>query len=255
LSFGTGIGAAVAFPLVAFILLPASRVRRRTVLAFSLVALSLPILYLAAYRAARFYAAPDSGDLDVALVGLQVWRPLALATVQLAAYGLSSLIAGPFRYPLAFPNPAVYGVAALALGAAASAFALTGERDRRELLAALVLALACYGIIAVGRVSVFMMIAAARYHYAAALPLCSALIVTLAVFGERRPLPPTWRGPILALALAAVVAPNLTAARPIDDHRAARAAAAQAVATIREQVNAAAPGADVYIQNQPFRGV
>jgi hypothetical protein len=260
LSFGTGIGAALAFPFVALVLLPPSSGRRWVLLALFLIAFSIPVLYVASHWLAELYKAPSTGELGGPLGVRLLWHFGWRLTSMLASYGVTSLLLGPFWYPLPYPNPSFDVVPAVAVVALLAALALGTAAHRRRLLAMLGLAVASYGIIAAGRAPFFLLfgnniVTSARYHYFATVPLCIALFVTIAVFARWRPLPRRWQTPALAAALAVIVAPHALGTPPIDHHDRERTAAAKAVASIQQQIDAAPPGADVYINNQRFDGV
>jgi len=272
-SFGTGIGAALAFPFVALVLLPPVPGRLRILVALSVVALSIPLLYVASHWLAELYQAPSTGELGSPLGPWMLWHFGWPLTVKLISYGATILLLGPFRYPMPYPDPSFEDVPTLAIVAGLAALALGSAAHRRRLIAMLGFAVACYGIIAAGRAPFFLLfgnniVTSARYHYLATVPLCVAVFVTIAVLARSRAQPPIpaggdgappatggWRWPVLVAALAVIVAPHALGARPIDHHDRERAAAAKAVASIQQQIDAAPPGADVYINNQRFDGV
>jgi len=68
-------------------------------------------------------------------------------------------------------------------------------------------------------------------------------------------LPSRLRDALLASALVVIAGAHAWQAVPIDHHAEERAHAMEAVQSIRERINAAPPGADVYIDNERFRGV
>ncbi len=260
MSFGTGIGAAMAFPLVALILLPASSARRRSFAAFAAVAFVLPFLYVGLHRIAQIYHAPHTGQMGDVLVGLRMLPRVAPVTLHMVVYGLTSLLLNLFWNPIPYPNPVSYAVAAAAGIAAVATLVVATPARRRQLLAVLTLGLACYGIIAVGRIGFFAMlgtkvVTAARYHYAATAFLSVAVVLMLATAVQRHPLPRRWASAAWAAALALNVLPYALFPHPIDHHDPQRAAAERAVSAIERQVAAAPAGADVVIRNQRFNGV
>ena len=259
-SFGTGIGATMAFPVVAFVLLPPSPQRRRILLALVGVACTLPVLYLAAHRLAQIYQAPSTGQFGDAMGGIFQLAPVLGLTARLTAYGVTGLLLGPFRYPLPYPSPVADVVPVVVLIAVAAALALAVPARRRALLAVLVLGFACYGIIAAGRVGFFRLfgtgiIASARYHYAAPVPFCIAFFVALDTLAQRRQLLAGWRDAALAVGLLVLAVAHALTTPAIDHHARERMLAMKAVSSIHEQVDAAAPGTDVYLKNQRFTGV
>src|SRR6185369_15334644 len=122
-SFGTGIGAAMAFPIVAFILLPPSPARRRVLLALILVAIVLPVLYPTSQWLAERYHAPNTGEIGNPIGVLLQWQVTWQFTIQLIAYGLTSLLLGPFQYPLTYPSPPFVVLPLIVLATAIAALA------------------------------------------------------------------------------------------------------------------------------------
>ncbi len=262
MSFGTGIGMVMVFPLVAWILLPPAPARRRTVTAFAAAALLLPFLYVGLHKLAELYAAPAAGALGFAFSGLGRQTTVALGTLHMLVYGLATLVLGPFRDPVPYPDPLVVTIGAAALLAIGAALAVSDAPRRRQLLAALALGLTCYAIIVAGRVGFFArmggkVVTAGRYHYAATAMLTLALVPALAVLARRLPgaLPRAWAGPAWAAALALLVLPYAVVPHPLAHHDRERALAAEAVAEIEARVDAAPPGSDVLVENRPYAGV
>jgi hypothetical protein len=260
MSFGTGIGAAMVFPLVALILLPASRVRRHSLAAFAAVAVALPFLYTGLHRIAQMYHAPNTGMMGHPLAVLRVLPGVSVLTFHLVACGLTNLLLNPFWDPVPYPSPVSYAVAAAAGIAAVATLIVSDPARRRQLLAVLALGLACYGIIAVGRISFFSVlgtriVTSARYHYAATAFLSAAVLLMLATAVRRHPLPRRWASAFWAAALALNVLPYALLPHPIDHHDQPRAAAKRALSDIQRGIGAAPPGADVVIQNRRFNGV
>jgi len=258
-SFGTGIGAAMAFPVVAFVLLPPSPTRRRALLVFVAIACTLPLLYAAAHRLAEFYNAPSTGVPGGGFGGFRV-VPIIALTGRLAAYGVTSLLLGPFDYPIPYDSVAYDIVPSAVAIALVAALVVGSSAVRRWVLAMLVLGGACYGIIAVGRLPFFTLfgkgvVTSARYHYAAPIPFAIAIVLAVGTCARWAAIPERWRNAALAVALVVTAGANALGAQPVDHHTRERTLAMRAVQKIRDQINAAPVGTDVYIKNERFNGV
>lgn len=258
-SFGTGIGAAIAFPLVAAVLLPPTPIRRRVVLPFAVIAAGVLVLYYSVQSLAG--ADPTRArNLRHAVLSLSNWPGVLRFTLHLYGYGFVNLALSPVFHPVEYPSWWSHLFLGGALLALAAALAAAPGRTRRQLLASLLLGAACYGIIAAGRITFFrkyqtQVISAARYHYAATLPIVTALFVLLGAADRRSAWQRPWGDLALALCLAAIAFSMVVRAPPIDHHTSARQQAEAALASIRERIEAAPIGAEVLIPNQPFFGV
>jgi hypothetical protein len=259
-SFGSGIGAAMAFPVVAYIVLQRSPIRRRALWAFGAVAASLPLLYVGSFWLAKYYDVPRTSEIGIALGGLLALSRVLGLTAHMVAYGVTSLLLSPFQYPMEYSGTHFIVVPILALLVIVAGVAMAPAQRRRALLAAVVLGCACYGIIAVGRVGFFFffgtkLVAAARYHYAAPLFFWIAILVAIATLAERWPLTEGWRNAAVAAALAILAIATAWRAPAIDHHPRERMLAMRAVARIRKQIDAGPPGNDVEVKNERFNGV
>jgi hypothetical protein len=258
-SFGTGIGAAVAFPLVAALLLPPSPNRRRILLTFAVVAAGVLVIYYGVQSLAGADPA-RARNFRHAVLSLSNWPGVLRFTLHLYAYGFVNLVLAPAFHPAQYPSVWSHLLIGGALLGVAVALSAASARTRRQLLASLLLGAACYGIIAAGRITFFrkyqtQVISAPRYHYAATLPIATALFVLLGAARRRSPWQPRRGDAALAVALAVIGFSMIVRARPIDHHAGARQQAEAALASIRERIEAAPMGADVRIPNQLFRGV
>src|SRR6185295_16338983 len=106
---------AMAFPVVAYIMLQRSPFRRQALWAFGAVAASLPLLYVASFWLADYYNAPRTGEMGSALGGLlRLSRVIGLAA-HMVAYGVTSLLLSPFQYPMEYSGTQFTVVPILAL--------------------------------------------------------------------------------------------------------------------------------------------
>ncbi|MEO8605605.1 MAG: hypothetical protein ABI629_23755 [bacterium] len=250
--FGVGIGFALVMPAIAWLLLPPSPLRRRTLLALGTVAVAMPIIYDVAYHLdVALNAAPPTTSL---LLGRAMYfgehgRVLAALLAQGSANVLFNGIAAP-----------AWLAAALVLGAALYAGRLAGRRLWRPLLACALFAIGSYAVIAAGRsflatASVDVVATADRYHYAGMIGVVLFAAVALAELGGGWSAAPRLQdGALLAWAVAAT-ALVMTLRLPIDHHDETRAETNQVLEDIHRQISAAPAGSEVHIANRVFQSV
>lgn len=262
-SFGVGIALTLVFPLIVRLMLPPTPQRARLVAVAVVAALVVVGLYFGLHRlAADLYDAGRTAPSQLAMlfVNLNRYARLALLFVNLLGFGLSSVLLGslvtwiPYGSALSLAAIALYAVALIAVLARGAA------PGRRQLLAMILVGLACYAMIAAGRVSYFqnlstLLLQATRYHYLASLPFAVALCLILSQLHAWRPLGRAAGTALVAGWIGATAIGFLADGRRIDNHDAERRITTAAVAQLQRQIDAAAPGADVYIENRPFTGV
>jgi hypothetical protein len=228
------------------------------------LAVSLPILYASALSiyASTFGITPEVSKAKMMLAIVAKDKAMLLVNAapmlgSLFGFGVTGLVLGSDDATQALPDRRALIVSAFSLTVVVVAAFLSSPRKRRWLIASLLLAIACYGIIAVGRAKGGRAAATElRYHYVALAAVAVALCVALARF--RRLLRPIHflRMPLL-LAWAAL-AIYLQLGRVQQRPRADQAARAE-VTSIRSMINLrvinAPLGGDVYIENGRFQGV
>lgn len=257
-SFGVGIAFVLVLPVMAWLLLAATPLRRRIVMFLSGVAVLVATYYVAAQRLATAWygVSPETPALDGVL--RRGFGVLDIVVNQLA-FGTDQLVLGPLAR---FVVDSWTGAAAVAapIGALiAVAMWKASPQARRAVLAFLALSLATYGIIAAGRVPFYptfkpLLVRADRYHYAA--PMALAVVVCVALGEVRaRSLTTPLRTAALALSLLALSVARATLPTPTPNAQYARDLTAVALASMDEMIHSAPPGEDVYIANQVFRGV
>ena len=169
-SFGVGLAVALVSPLLAWLLLPASRARTLTVRALCAVALAIPLLYVGTQRlAASLYGVRSS----VPFLMATIYNPAMVAafTAGVVLYGVTGLCLGVFA-PAGVYNPTSLVVGAFLLTALIVALARSPTPVRARLAAYAVAALACYGSVALGRGLIRPdSIGVPRYQYVALLPV------------------------------------------------------------------------------------
>jgi hypothetical protein len=276
-SFGVGIGAALALPFVLVLLFPDWRrwSRRPPLLSLLLV---VPVLYVAAqalFIAVSGEAIPGLRALSAALGRFESAGSaagasrLALAAayaralpatlamlVELLAYGCAQMLAG--FWSVAGAGPALWLAVLTAVAGASIAVASGDAVLRRRLLAAGLLALACYASVAAGRAAVLSALGMAhgaladRYHYAATAPLALLLCLLLHGMQTRLALGRTPVTSLLLLWLAWSTGSYARNAPRIEHHATARLATGLVRAEIARVVDRAPAGDPVYVANRPF---
>ncbi len=255
--FGVGIVFAVLVPIAAFLLMPPGQPRRRAVAVLGATAVVVPVLYFTAQRiAAARYGSPNQSMLLAAI--LQSPLHLVDLVINMVCYGTEQVVLGPLARRVHGTGPvALVAVPVIALAVVAAWRARPSAR--RSMLACALVMLGAYGIIAMGRVMFYsqlrdLIIRADRYHYSASAMFTVLLCVALAELGARAPSRSLKHGALAAWLLVWIGL--LAFAQPrINHYDYARKAAVAALTTIQRFVTEAAPGEDVYIENQQFRGV
>jgi hypothetical protein len=255
-SFGTGIGVALGFPAVLFLLLPSSWHRpgvRATYVA-------LPLVTLAVYYAARrlyLLVAPfpfvEVLHEQLARAGLWIMPPLL---GHLLGFSIASVVLGFFRPP--YPSPASWvAVAAFCAGLGLVAWRGDGP-TRRAALAMVVLALAIYLVIAVGRAAEYAAwripawgaAGYERYHYVTTIPVVALVCFILQQAGRLRGPSAVPRWLALVAGLGLIVAGRLHSRFAIDEHPLARYYFARTLRDIEAAVASHPAGSTVYLENQ-----
>jgi hypothetical protein len=254
--FGTGIGAALAFPLVLFLLLPAAWRQPRVRIAY----LALPAVALVGYFALkRFYTLFEPMPFEELLHEVLAEHGLLAAPammVQLLGFAVAGSTLSYFFAPYQYPNTRdLVSIAAFAVGLGCIAW--RGDwRRRRNALAMMALAVGIYSVIAIGRAKMYagfntssvQAAAFLRYHYEATIPIVVLLCLILQQVVPGR-LPAVARGFILAAALGVLVVGYLHANSWIDEHAATRSYFRRTAEEIADAAAAAPPGATVYLEN------
>jgi hypothetical protein len=257
-SFGIGIGVTLAFPIVAFLLLPPSPTRRRVLITLCVLAVLVPALYFGLSRITTAIYNPRNAPLFIETNPITNLTMLAY----LSGYGIATLIVGHVTSVLTYPGALSLSAIALFAGGAVATLVAAPWPFKRRLLACLLLALACYGMIAAGRAAFFAVakrpeafIRPGRYHYAAPIPLAIALCVMLAAADRLGTLRPTAKNGLLAgwVVIAAIAWARY--GKPIDHHPNARRETTAVLNALRQAIDAAPPDQDVTITNKPFQSL
>ena len=261
--FGVGVGIALAFPAVLFLLLPAAWSRVGVRVAWLLLPLVTIGLY---FGLRRLYVLVGTMTLSEAIQERVAIDGLAAAPT-LLAHLLTFSVAGSvlgFFMPNEFPSPAA-GLAVAGVVAGLGILAVRGEAGTLRRVAALVaLGVGIYLVIAVGRGQIYVMFKmsptsaakVARYHYAGTLPIVVLLCLVLQELGR---LPALRRIPApLALCggLASIVAGRLLVGLPIEAYPWTKTYVQQALDATVASVRTWPSGAVAYVENDKTpRGV
>ncbi|MFN8545152.1 MAG: hypothetical protein U0807_13235 [Candidatus Binatia bacterium] len=254
--FGTGIAAAVVFPVVAILVggrRGFSGPARRVLYA---IPLAVAVVFAAKVVQERF-AAPDLPVEAILLGGMAVSIPAVLAmTGHLVGTGAVALLTGGPFGGLEYPHLGAIVVliaAALLVGGAG----VRCRREERRVLAAwLVLAVATYGIVAAGRALLFrafgfsLVQAAAepRYHYAATVPITMVLAMAIRQFATGR-----LRVVVASVVVTLAAAGAVRSSQRIDLHEEARREVGRALEELQAAAARVPPGGVVVIQNHPLQ--
>jgi len=256
-SFGVGIGATCAMPIVALLLLPAPRAHLPLLIGLSALALAMRPLYFALQQLyAQLYGGLAASFYLV--LGLGYWPQHVRFFFGLLAYGILAVVFGPFgqmaeRLGIGTGSLAVIlAYCAIAIGVWVGGSGMV----RRRMLASLTLAAAVYAVIAVGRgmfvtpANIERAMASPRYHYlgTAALTLLTCLV--LAELGRRWPVPA--RGKTALLMTWAALTLFVTVGRPMQHYDRARNETAWVLREVQRAAGSVPRGRDVYIENHPF---
>ena len=252
-SFGTGVAIAMTLPFALFLLLPPAA-RGRWPPLLPLVVLT-PIVYV---TLTRLYEYSSSAPAPVRSIARNIFSVLPDAVhtfARIMGVGVTRWLMGCF-YPASFDAPHWYvGLVLFAIAVVLCAWRAPAL-VRRQMAACVLLALACYAIIAVARsllqVAPDSMIAAlTRYHYAPTIPLTMLLCLMLLPAAAR--LRAAVRRVILIAAYAVLIVGYAWMGPVIDRHDTERKQTREVLDAIRSAALNAPPGATVRIRNAQFR--
>lgn len=261
-SFGVAVGVALAFPAVVGLLRPGAYARRSA----RWVLLALPMAVVALYLGLHALHAALYGNLRTDatpyLAPLRGWRPISLLLPHLVGAGLTGLYLGFSWTPFGYAGQTGIIVPAVVAAGAVGALAAGSATTRRQLLAFLLLALACYGPVAAGR-SLYLplghradfLATSPRWHYTGSAALTLVVCTVLGWLGARIRLAPLWKDVLAGAWLVATAVLYARSGWQIDHHAAARAETGAVLAGIRSYAERAPAAQPIILENQPFRGV
>ncbi len=259
--FGIGVGVALAFPLAILVLFPA----RQASPGIRVAVIATAVLVAIGYREIHLLFATEFGDrtdVDYAMVFAlaSYWQNSVVMVVHLVAAGTAALLWG-FGSGLApYPGATATVTAVAFVCATGVVFVTSGGRERRLLLASLVLVVGVYAIIAAGRSTLYAGgigtatgAALARYHYVATIPLTVIAGLVLARSGTLLRLPSTLRAALLPAWLLVIAVLYVRSGWHIDLHEMDRRLTGETVSEIARAIRET-PDADVvHIPNRRFQ--
>lgn len=255
--FGTGIGVALAFPAVLFLLLPEAFRQRAVRLAFLSLLVVVPAVYFGFKRLYPIFIPQTVPEVILGQVALSRYWPIAVMIWHLVAFSMTGLLQGFFFVPNAYPGRASEIAAPLYLGVLLVVLIASDGVTRRRLLALACLCLGVYALVAMGRSNLYLMFnmepaasaRQARYHYLGLIPLAMALAVMVGQAarwaGSRSLLPAGVLAAWVAIMGQAFVRHGL----PIEQRLVIRRWVDSSQALLAARIEAQPPGRDVYIEN------
>jgi hypothetical protein len=258
-SFGTGLGVAVAFPLMVLLAVP---VARRTRWSVALLTLA-PVLTLALYAILRSIGPPPPVVFAQALSARETVATIPDALVMgahLVAFGATTLLLGFLGLDHGYPTATAVVTAGGVLLVVALAWLRSDAPARRRLLALALLLAGAYGAVALGRAGfaefyggpMYWPATWIRYHYLPTAILTVLLSSALATLRTRSRLATRVVYGTGWLWLAARLLVLVVRPLPIAHHDYERAATEAVVRSIAAAVAATPAGATVRIANRPF---
>jgi hypothetical protein len=258
-SFGTGLGVAAVFPLVALLVCPMASRRPAGPLTLVAITLGVGLVYLAVRATADPSLGGERYGPRLLPAGVPDLLGRVVLTFQFLAAGLATLLLGDLHTLTLRPSPFEYVAAAMLAAATAWVLAWGRGAQRRRLLAVILVTLSCYGAIAIGRSHIAEMLGlstsifrpVARYHYMALAALALWIgLLTAALWGA------SWtRRWGLAALVFANFAVSWAAGSPIDHHQGVRVATDNVVERLTQKITAQPPGATLCLPNRPFSPV
>lgn len=244
LTFGYGLGVAVVFPLSAMLVLGNARLSRDVRAILFALPVAVVILYGLFGAGTTLVSSP--GDVAAMLF-------------HLLSFGITSVVAGFWVPPTAYPFPGAYAIAAGVAVVALAGFALASPPARRMLLGVGLFVAASYGSLALGRAGFTRYTGdpvfgagSIRYHYAGTAMLTIGVCMALAGIGGRLRLAAPWSDVLLWAWLGGASLGYWNAGWTIDHFDAERRRVEVALQGIRAAVERTPVDQPVFIVNQPF---
>jgi hypothetical protein len=252
---GAGAAAALVAPLAAFLLLPAGPGRRRSIAALAAAGPPIVVLMIVS-RAAVDHVSGFVPGYTPGFPPPKDWPNVVRLLVELLRYA----IAGPLlSFAVPVPTPTKTWLVGLAWLAATAAGLVFADRDRRRaILAFLLVALAVYGLTALGRGAFYDMLARVageggavpRYHYLGTGLLLIVGCLVADTLLRRWSLPLPRAGP--PLVAATLLGASIVKPLPITYRQESRSYLAAVRVAIEAAATAAAPpGGRARLPNRP----
>jgi len=258
--FGVGIAAALVMPLAAWLLLPPVPTRRKAIAWLIAAAVIVMAIYVALRLLEPALYGERRMELSIMVAGIPSLVRHADLVAALVAIGMAQWPLGWMATPTSFPTP-LHVAALVGSGAVLIAgWVVAAPSVRRRLSGVLLLVLATYGLIAMGR-SAFqahgsiLLAQSPRYHYAAGALLGIALVVALHALAERVDLSTGAANRLWAAWAVTFVGMLAFTPHPIEHFDPDRRETLAALSAIQQRIAAAPPGAPVSIPIDPFYSV
>ena len=261
--YGTGIAVALAFPVVAFLLLPPGPDRRRSCAVLASLWIVVPLLYVLSHRIwVEVYGGPAHAlPMQIALA--LNWHAPAEMLGGLLAHGVASTHLGFFWQGKTGSAAVLVLTSGVYLACVVAALGWGSGLLRRQVLACAVLSLAIYALVAAGRGNLYTWIpdpeatpfrsaATSRYHYVGLTPLIIASCLIARALAGRFDLPARLRDVLLGLVVGAIVLGWWRSGWRIEHWAADRQKTVDELVLIRRTIAAAPAGRDVFIANRYF---
>lgn len=258
--FGVGIGVALIFPLVLFLLRPEVFAERRIRLTVLSLLVVVPALYFGVRRLYFLFTPMPLQEAFMVNATFRRYLPIVSMLWHLIAFAITGLVSGFFLVPETYPGPAAHIIVTLCLVGLLAAFFSGHGPTRRRLAALASLSLATYALVSLGRANVNQMFKVdtwvtarmLRYHYAGTIPLALMIVVLLDRATRRQPA----LVPAVILGIWFAVATYAFARSPwrIDEFFLVRQWVASALQRIDRDVAGRPAGQDAYVENEPAPG-
>jgi hypothetical protein len=261
--FGTGIATALSSPLLVLLLVPLAQRTNAALRWFSAVPLAVVVLYVLCWSL--------SGDHDESTVRFAIMSLGALGSAGLVlkmfagmfVFGLGQLGLGPLVPGYVVRGELTPGMAACAATLLVAGFWHAGRRERAVSAAFLLAASAQYGLVALGRATLYQMASHGfasffgepRYQYGPTALLAVACALAIRTLGKKRSVPRRFALGFTVCWFGATLALALWRPTPIDERPATRVEVANFQATLDQRIDEAPAGGPVYLPNRLFASV
>ena len=191
--FGTGVAIAIATPLAILLMVPGMRSRSAGTVMLLLMPVVTVLMYVGLRRMAAALGEGSIADEATVMIALADMRVVPLMAASLVRYGLTHLLTGAWIAQGVYPRGASWAALAV-LGALVVMSVRTERPTGRFAVGTLVLCIATYGIIALGRAHISEVTkmgtttaaTTLRYHYAGTAALTMCLMVLWTWLGRGR---------------------------------------------------------------------
>lgn len=256
--FGTGIGVAMVFPAVLFLVVPSAFRQPGLRAAFLGLLVLVPVIYFGFQRLLYpLLVVQPMSEYIHQNAALSRYQPIVVMLWHLVAFAVTGLAQGFAFVPNDYPGTASQVAAPIYLGALALVFVASDALTKRRIAALVLLCLAIYTLVAMGRSNVYLMFhyepsasaRQARYHYVGTIPI--AMLFAMMLGQVTRWTRGRWVVPAIALLAWIGVTSHayFTTGFRIDQRLAIRRYVSTSQRAIAAQIEAVPPGQPVTIEN------